>query len=212
MEDLLKKLNVLVKATLNDALTGDSRRNKLVSPSGDKGDKPSAVQEGNQQIGQLRQRINETLVFEDELQKQIQSLQSEVANWDEQADSAVKDSDDAKAHYAVEQMQRAQERLNMVQSDLAAHEKVTQELIYHVNTLEAAIDVATQKQAESPTETVAEEKVSSVLRDMGNKILELRDQIAARNEVAPEPESSETRPEPVEDDLAKRRQRLAKPE
>src|SRR5712671_3200533 len=121
MEDLLKKLNVLVKATLNDALTGDSRRNKLVSPSGTK---PSAVQEGNQQISQLRQRINETLVFEDELQKQIQSVQSEVANWDEQADAAVKDGDDAKAHYAVEQMQRAQERLTIAQSDLAAHESV----------------------------------------------------------------------------------------
>jgi phage shock protein A len=209
MEDLLKKLNILVKATLNDALTGDSRRNKLVSPSSDK---PSAVQEGNQQIGQLRQRINETLAFEDELQKQIQSLQSEVANWDEQADAAVKDGDDAKAHYAVEQMQRAQERLNMVQSDLAAHEQVTQELIYHVNTLEAAVDAATQKQAESSTETGADERVSNVLRDMGNKILELRDQIAARTEVAVEPETTETRPEPVEDDLAKRRQRLAKPE
>ena len=210
MEDLLKKLNVLVKATLNDALTGDSRRNKLVSPGGDK---PSAVQEGNQQIGQLRQRINETLAFEDELQKQIQALQSEVANWDEQADAAVKNGDDAKAHYAVEQMQRSQERLNMVQSDLAAHEQVTQELIYHVNTLESAVDAATQKQAESATEAGADEKVSNVLREMGNRILELRDQIAARTEVtAAEPEATETRPEPVEDDLAKRRQRLAKPE
>ena len=209
MEDLLKKLNVLVKATLNDALTGDSRRNKLVSRSGDK---PSAVQEGNQQIGQLRQRINETLAFEDELQKQIQSLQSEVADWDEQADVAVKDGDEAKAHYAVEQMQRAQERLTIAQSDLTAHEQVTQELIYHVNTLEAAVDAATQKQTDSSTEVGADEKVSGVLRDMRDKILELRDQIAARDEVAPEPESSETRPEPVEDDLAKRRQRLTKPE
>ncbi len=204
MEDLLKKLNVLVKATLNDALTGDSRRNKLASPSGTK---PSAIQEGNQQIGQLRQRINETLAFEDELQKQIQSLQAEVADWDDQADTAVKDGDDAKAHYAVEQMQRAQERLTMAQSDLAAHERVTQELIYHVNTLEAAVDAASQKQVDS---SGADEKVSDVLRDMRDKVLELRDQITSRDEVAPE--SSESRSEPVEDDLAKRRQRLAKPE
>ena len=207
MEDLLKKLNVLVKATLNDALTGDSRRNKLVSPSGTK---PSAIQEGNQQIAQLRQRISETLAFEDELQKQIQSLQAEVADWDDQADTAVKDGDDAKAHYAVEQMQRAQERLTMVQSDFAAHERVTQELIYHVNTLEAAVEAATPKQNDSDTTAGADEKVSGVLRDMRDKVLELRDQIAARDEIAPEP--TEARPEPVEDDLAKRRQRLAKPE
>lgn len=207
MEDLLKKLNVLVKAALNDALTGDSRRNKLASPSGTK---PSAIQEGNQQIRQLRQRINETLAFEDELQKQIQSLQAEVADWDDQADTAVKDGDDAKAHYAVEQMQRAQERLTMVQSDLAAHERVTQELIYHVNTLEAAVDAASQKQVDSSAAAGADEKVSDVLRDMRDKVLELRDQITSRDEAAPEP--SESRSEPVEDDLAKRRQRLAKPE
>jgi len=208
MEDLIKKLNVLVKATLNDALTGDSRRNKLASPGGDK---PSAIQEGNQQITQLRQRINETLAFEDELQKQIQLLQSQISDWDEQADAAVKDGDEAKAHYAVEQMQRVQERLAMAQSDFAAHERVTQELIYHVNTLEAAVDAATQKQTdEAASDGAANEKVSGVLRDMRDKVLELRDQITAREEIAPE--STETQPEPVEDDLVKRRQRLSKPE
>lgn len=207
MEDLIKKLNVLVKATLNDALTGDSRRNKLVPPGNDK---PSAIQEGNQQITQLRQRIKETLAFEDELQKQIQLLQSQITDWDEQADVAVKDGDEAKAHYAVEQMQRVQEQLAIAQSDLAAHERVTQELIYHVNTLEAAVDAATQKQSDESTTANANEKVSGVLKDMRDKVLELRDQITAREEIASQP--TETQPEPVEDDLAKRRQRLSKPE
>jgi phage shock protein A len=207
MNDLLNKLNVLVKSTLSDALTGDSRRNKLANPNTDK---PSAIQEGKQQIGQLRQRIKETLAFEDELQKQIQSLQSEVANWDEQADAAVKAGDDVKAHYAVEQMQRVQQQLTMVQSDFAAHERVTQELIYHVNTLEAAVDTATQKQAEESSAGGTDEKVSGVLREMRDKVLELRDQIAARSEVTPE--TTETQSEPVEDDLTKRRQRLSKPE
>ncbi len=207
MEDLIKKLNVLVKATLNDALTGDSRRNKLVSPGGEK---PSAIQEGNQQITQLRQRINETLAFEDELQKQIQLLQSQISDWDEQADAAVKDGDEAKAHYAVEQMQRVQQRLAIAQSDLEAHERVTQELIYHINTLEAAVDAASQKQTDDSTTAGANDKVSGVLKEMRDIVLELRDQITAREEVAPEP--TETQPKPVEDDLAKRRQRLSKPE
>jgi phage shock protein A len=207
MNDLLNKLNVLVKATLSDALTGDSRRNKLANPNADK---PSAIQEGKQQIGQLRQRIKETLAFEDELQKQIQSLQSEVANWDEQADAAVEAGDDAKAHYAVEQMQRVQQQLTMVQSDFAAHERVTQELIYHVNTLEAAVDTATQKQVDALSAAGTDEKVSGVLREMRDKVLELRDQIAARSEVTPE--TTETQSKPVEDDLTKRRQRLSKPE
>lgn len=207
MDDLLKKLNVLVKATLNDALTGDSRRSKLVSPNTDT---PSAVQEGNQQITQLRQRINETLAFEDELQKQIQALQAEVTDWDSQADTAVNDGDDAKARYAVEQMQRAQERLAMAKSDLAEHERVTQELIYHVNTLEAAVDAAKQKQTDDASSTGGADKVSGVLRDMRDKVVELRDQLVTRGE--PSEAAAETSPEVVDNDLEKRRKRLAKPE
>lgn len=207
MDDLLKKLNVLVKATLNDALTGDSRRSKLVSSNTDT---PSAVQEGNQQITQLRQRINETLAFEDELQKQIQVLQAEVTDWDSQADTAVNDGDDAKARYAVEQMQRAQERLAIAKSDLAEHERVTQELIYHVNTLEAAVDATKQKQADDASSTGSDDKVSGVLRDMRDKVVELRDQLDTRGE--PTETATETTPEVVDNDLEKRRKRLAKPE
>lgn len=207
MDDLLKKLNVLVKATLNDALTGDSRRSKLVSPNTDT---PSAVQEGNQQITQLRQRINETLAFEDELQKQIQALQAEVTDWDSQADTAVNDGDDAKARYAVEQMQRAQERLAIAKSDLTEHERVTQELIYHVNTLEAAVDATKQKQADDASSSAGDDKVSGVLRDMRDKVVELRDQLVTRGE--PTETATETTPEVVDNDLEKRRKRLAKPE
>lgn len=207
MDDLLKKLNVLVKATLNDALTGDSRRSKLVSPNTDT---PSAVQEGNQQITQLRQRINETLAFEDELQKQIQALQAEVTDWDSQADTAVNDGDDAKARYAVEQMQGAQERLAIAKSDLAEHERVTQELIYHVNTLEAAVDATKQKQADDASSSGGDDKVSGVLRDMRDKVVELRDQLVTRGE--PSEIATETSPEVVDNDLEKRRKRLAKPE
>jgi len=76
--------------------------------------------------------------------------------------------------------------------------------------LEAAVEAATPKQTDSATTAGADEKVSGVLQDMRDKVLGLRDQIASRAEAAPE--TAETRPEPVEDDLAKRRQRLAKPE
>ncbi len=209
MNDLLNKLNTLVKATLNDALTGDSKRSKLPTSGADK---PSAIHEGGQQIQQLRQRIKETLAFEDELQKQIQTLQVEVAKWDDEADQAVKTGDDAKAHYAVEQLQRAQQGLAMAQSDLAEHERVSQELIYHVNTLEAAVDAANEKQNDTSSLEGANEKVSGVLREMRDKVLELRDQIATRDEQSVPDDAAEIRPEPVEDDLAKRRQRLSKPE
>lgn len=86
-------------------------------------------------MAQLRKRIDETLAFEDELQRQIASLEAEAKNWNEQADAAVSSGEDLTARRAVEQMQRVQERLNIARSDLAAHERVTQELIFHVNML-----------------------------------------------------------------------------
>lgn len=207
MDDLLKKLNVLVKSTISDALTGDSRRSKLTSGGADN---PSAVQEGTQQIAQLRQRIDETLAFEDELQKRIQALQAQVDDWDGQADSAVQDGDDAKARYAVGQMQLVQKQLTMAQSDLVEHERVSQELIYHVNTLEAAVEAAKQETSTEVKPQDVGESVSNVLREMREKVLELRDQVASRGEISAKPEDNTT--EVVSDDLEKRRRRLAKPE
>lgn len=212
MDDLLKKLNVIVKATLNDVLTGDSRRSKL---PGDDPAQSISTSDAEAQLVQLRTRIEETLAFEDELQRQIATLEAEAANWNEQADAAVSSGEDLTARRAVEQMQRVQERLNIARSDLAQHERVTQELIFHVNTLDAAVTTAKQNAAEqAPSPTTLDAKLGVVLQDMRNKVAELRDQLTARAEVTEKPAETEEAPETknVDDDLAKRRQRLAKPE
>ncbi len=212
MDDLFKKLNVIVKATLNDVLTGDSRRSKL---PGDDPAKPVSTSDAEAQVVQLRKRIEETLAFEDELQRQIATLEAEAENWNEQADTAVSNGEDLTARRAVEQMQRVQERLNIARSDLVEHERVTQELIFHVNTLDAAVATAKQNTAEQqPSPTTLDAKLGVVLHDMRNKVAELRDQLSARSEVAADLPETEAAPEAktVDDDLAKRRQRLAKPE
>ena len=58
MDDLFKKLNVIVKATLNDVLTGDSRRSKL---PGDDPARSVSTGDAEAQVAQLRKRIDETL-------------------------------------------------------------------------------------------------------------------------------------------------------
>ncbi len=210
MDDLLKKLNVIVKATVNDMLTGDSRRSKL---PGHEGNPSPAGKNAETQIAQFRQRIDETLKFEDELQKQIVALHSEIDDWNEQADEAVKIGDDAAARRAVEQVQRVQERLTIAQSDLTEHERITQELIFSVNTLEAAVTSAKTEAADQPEQTTLDERVSGVLQDMRDKALELRDQLASRSESDSSiPTENPISTATVEDDLDKRRKRLTKPD
>jgi phage shock protein A len=220
MNDLLKKLNVLVKAGISDVLgeirTGELPRKAL-----------SSFQLGSdidREVNMLRGRINEALAYEDELQKRAASLQAEVEDWDAKADAAVAAGKDADGRYAIDQMHRAQQRTAMAEADLRDHQQVTQELILRVNTLEAAVADARRAEAEKAeqhTETVSPDQqgqaprvpvLSDVLRDMRERINQMGDLIAAKDE-ASAATSTETTPvddQIVEDDLEARRQRLSK--
>jgi phage shock protein A len=223
MNNLLKKLNVLVKASINDVLgeirTGELPRKAL-----------SSLQFGkdiDREIAMLREKINEALAYEDELQARVKTLGVEVASWDEKADASVEAGDDVNARYAVDQMQRTQQRTAVAEADLRDHQQVTQELISRVNMLEAAVaDVRraeAEKQAEAesapPEVTNATEAsprgqvLSDVLKDVRERVNQMSDLITAKEEVH---EATTAQPTPakeqaVEDDLEVRRQRLSKP-
>lgn len=218
MSDFFKKLNTLVKASIHDLLGDDSgapRRKPSIRDMPDERD-----------IGTLRQRINEALTYEDELAARVQALQAEIAQWDSQADEAVAAGREEAGRYAIQQMQLAQQRLAMAESDLREHQLVTQELILRVNELEAAVADARRAQeteaadpdaevAQSRLERAVGERASHVLRDMREKINEMGDLISARGEVAEsasvEQQVSDVVDEKaVEDDLARRRDRLSK--
>jgi len=215
MADFFKKLNVLVKASVNDLLGEDraigGARQKPLTPD-------KLGKDVDREIVSLRQRINEALDYEDELQARVQKLQAEVAKFDEQADSAVARGDDEMARYDIEQMQRAQQRLAMAEADLRDHQAVTQELILRVNELDAA--VADARRAKSSAEDVPAEPaervsggevVSNVLREMREKINEMGDLIKAKDEVQQPPTpAADADDQNVDDDLAQRRDRLSK--
>lgn len=226
MNDLFKKINVLVKSTINDVLgeaPGEIRRKLSNIRLGDDIDR---------EVATLRGKINDALDFETGLQKRVQELQAEITKWDAQADEAVAKGDEANGRYAVEQMQRAQQRLVVAQSDLKDHQLVTEELITKVNTLESAVadarraeaEKAQQNAAPSAEETTpapAEESqparvpdLSNVLKDMREKITQMGDVIAAKTEIAQTPPVIDEQPvadDEIDDDLAARRQRLSKP-
>jgi phage shock protein A len=220
MNDLFKKLNTLVKAALNDFLgddlaVGGPRRRPL---------QPGKLGKNiDREIAALRQRINEAVEYESRLQTQVQSIQSEVDRWDQQADEAVAQGQDATARHAVDQMQRARQRLNMADSDLREHQLVTEELIQRVNMLEAAVADARRNEtstvsdeppstAESEPEQTTGRAISDVLRDAREKIARMGNLIATKDDVASPPTASESADDQtVEDDLAVRRERLSKP-
>jgi hypothetical protein len=118
-------------------------------------------------------------------------------------------------------MQSAQKRLAMAESDLHEHRVVTQELISRVNMLEAAVADARRAQDESAPVSdespgasleTAGQALSDVLREAREKIGAMSSLINAPQQSTPEssPEST-TSTQSVEDDLARRRERLSKP-
>jgi hypothetical protein len=231
MADLFKKLNTLVKASVNNALgddfaIGSSRRRQLT---------PQKLGKNiDREIDSLRQRVNEALEYEDQLKAKVSSLRAEVEQWDSQADRAVAEGRDEVARHAIDQMKRAQQRLNMAESDLNEHRLVTQELMLRVNQLDAAVADARRAenaQAAVPATPVAIEtpeipdaSLADLLRDTRERIATeanaMKDVITTWKETGqvqpqsqPETPSTpgETQKSPeVEDDLARRRERLSK--
>jgi phage shock protein A len=223
MNDLFKKLNTLVKASINDVLgddlaVGGPRRKPL---------RPERLGKNiDSEVEALRQRVNEAIAYEDDLQAQVQKLQDEVTRCDTQADQAVSAGDDAAARHAIEQMQRARQRLDMAEADLREHQLVTQELIQRVNTLEAVVADARRAQAddeetaagdtEDSATSGAGQALSDILRDARQTISRVGDMLTSASDAAESaPAVSDAEPpandSAVDDDLEHRRQRLSKP-
>ncbi|HSS95517.1 MAG TPA: hypothetical protein VLK33_00725, partial [Terriglobales bacterium] len=184
----------------------------------------------DREVTMLRGRINEALAYEDELQVRLTSLQTEINDWDAKADGAVAAGDDTNARYFIDQMQRAQQRLAIAEADLRDHQQVTQELISRVNMLESAVadarraeaDAAKQAEAAqdvSPEQTTQTDSsprgqvLSDVLKDVRERVNQMGDLIAAKDEVqqSAAPTESPVDDSVVDDDLEARRQRLSKP-
>lgn len=202
MNDLFKKLNVLIKANLNDVVSHDDGETRPRVRLGKNVDA---------EIDALRERINDAVKYEDELKARIGQFADEAARWDQQADEAVTQGNDASARYAIEQMQRAQQRQIIAEADLRDHQRTTQDLIQRVNMLDAVVADARRAQPEEPAPAA-----SSPLPDLGNVLRETREKIAnlsetaAKGDLAPPAADSPADAAAVDDDLARRRDRLSK--
>ncbi len=223
MNDLFKKLNVLVKSSLRDAAGMSGGENQPQR-------QPQRLGKGiDREITTLRDRINEAVRYEEEIKTRIQRYEDEAERWDREADAAVARDDDAAARYAIEHMQRAQQRVTIAQADLRDHQLSTEDLIQRVNELDAAVADARREHPEA-VENSPLPDLANVLREAREKITSLGDLVAARADAnastetpaddlaAQPPAKSESQPQnqpapaekAVDDDLERRRERLSK--
>jgi hypothetical protein len=136
MYELLKKLNTLVSAQVNDLasrLPTIERRPDL-----------------DRQVAELRQRVAAALEHEDRLRAQVNALQQEIAGLDGRIDAAIQAGHETTARGLLDETQRLQKRLSMAESDLRQHQNAAADLIIRVNELESAVGDLKATQTSTP--------------------------------------------------------------
>ncbi len=144
MSNLIDKLNLLVRSSLNNVLSDTPDR-------GDQSQLPKvpAARLGkdiDKEIAELRRRIDAALSEEDAMQARLDQLQQQIAAYDQQADDALQRGDEPNARYLIQQMQRQQNLAGMMQAELEQHRRSTSDFIQRVNTLDAIVTDARREQ------------------------------------------------------------------
>ena len=188
MSELFKKLNVLLKSTF----IGQEPASRPAARPG---------KDMDRELERLRGRVNEAIQYEERLKQQLRELESEIQQWDQAADDALRRNDQDAAHAALEKLRTAKRRYARLDNDLSQHEVLSQELIQSVNLLESVVQTA------PPAETPVTPD-----RSMAEVLKQARAKISALGELTtPKAEIKEPVDQPdIEDDLEQRRQRLSR--
>jgi phage shock protein A len=220
------KLNTLVKSQINELIspidekTSKSRRKALSRQD---------IRRGLQDdVKTLRQRIEDALRYEEELQAKVDKLYKEIADLDATVDQAVADGRESDARIALGRMQQSQRELEMMEADLREHQFITKELISQVNALDGAVyEAEQQQQPDTPEDSEADKLTDKIVHQIDDTRRKLGDLIAQYTqpdavqptEAAPaqpsQPTSAPVHPvdkRRVDDDYSARLARLSKPD
>jgi chromosome segregation ATPase len=206
MADLMGKLNVLVRSSIQGVLRDEGKRRRKRGPV------PSLSALGDdidQEVAALRQQIDRALDDEERLVADLDALQRQSADWDDQADQALRRGDEATARHAIRQMQTLQQRATMLESDLAQHRISTSELISRVNELEALVAEARHQHQQQPPiqeQKPAPDHVLSARLRKARLFIETQEMEAIQQQPSAAPPVDDRA---VDDDLAQRRARLS---
>jgi len=184
MSDLISKLNVLVRASLNSALSG-STHDTVSDPANDAGSParrrlpPERIgKDIDHEIAELRKHIDDALNAEDRMQARLNDSYAQIDALDQAADNALLTGDELAARQSVQQMQRQRQQNAVLEADLESHRRATSELIERVNTLEAMVSDARSQQTQQPAAAQADDQasgtpgvvLSNLLRDARQRV------------------------------------------
>ena len=136
MSNLFDKIATLVNAQVNDLLgmdpTSPLARIRLNADEAEKHPRRSAQA--------LRQRLDEAVDYEDELQAKINDLMRQASDLDALVDASVQHGDQFGARRLQGQLNMKQQQLSIAESELRDHRAVTRHLMQEMHTLESALD------------------------------------------------------------------------
>lgn len=194
MYDLLKKLNTLVSAQVNDLASDLASRLPNIER------KPDL----DRQVADLRQRVAAALEHEDRLRAQVNALQQEIAGLDARIDAAIQAGHESSARSLLEEVQRLQKRLGLAEADLRQHQTAAADLIIRVNELESAVGDLKSDRKAAPTEAshvaTAKGAVTDYMPPVAEEAAAAPPQSESKPVPPPQPAPEEVIPsEPVED-------------
>ena len=182
MSSLFDKITTLVNAQVNEFLGRNPKsplaRIKLNAKEAEKNPRRS--------VQSLRQRLEEAIAYEDELQAKIETFMREVAELDRQVDGGLRSGDEFAARRLQGQLNMKQQQLTIAESELRDHRALTQHLMQEMTTLEMALDNQERRAATSvssrsqkggvsiPVEGVDSARQSSVLDTVSDKLNQTR--------------------------------------
>lgn len=136
MSELFDKISTLINAQLNDFL-GKNPRSPLARI---RLDADEAEENPQRSARNLRQRLDEAIDYEDELQAKIDQRMREIVELDKLVDEMLRSGDEYSAQRLQGQLNMKQQQLTIAESELRDHRLMTQHLMQELGTLEMALD------------------------------------------------------------------------
>lgn len=147
MSSFFDKISTLVNAQVNDLLGRNPKsplaRIRLNPEEAEKDPRRSAHT--------LRQRLDEAIDYESELQDSISDLMSEALELDAQVDACLQRGDQFGARRLQGQLNMKQQQLTIAESELRDHRMVTRHLMQEMSVLESALDSRETRQRSQET-------------------------------------------------------------
>ncbi len=136
MAGLFDKISILVNAQVNDLLGKNPRsplaRYRLNADESEKNPRRTALT--------LRQRLDEAVDYEDELQAKVDAIMQDALALDGQVDEMLRSGDEFGARRLQGQLNMKQQQLTIAESELHDHRLVTQHLMREMAALDSALD------------------------------------------------------------------------